>query len=325
MGEARREATAGETPARRGVPALVAALALPAVALLELAAEVHVAASPPDAAAWDAVAREVRALAGDGTLVVASPRWVEPHLRQRLGDDVMPLAHLGRGDTTRFAGAVEVALGEARSAELGAFRAVEEREVGPFVVRRLDNPAPDAVVLDLVEAWRPPHASVTGTDPAVRCPWSTRAPVVSGGLGGHPTLPRQRFDCPGPVWMDVGVTVIADERFRPRRCIWAHPFASGDKILRWEEVPLAAARRLVGHHGMYWVIERDGEGADVTVEARVDGVSIGTAVHRDGDGWAGFTFDLPARDPARPTGTVEIAIRTSDADRRHLCLEATLR
>jgi len=305
--------------------ALAAALALPLVAALELVGEARIALSPPDDAAWSAVAGEVRSLARGGALVVTSPRWAEPHLRQRLGDDVMPLAHLARGDVDRFERAVEVGLDGRSSDELAGYRVVDERRVGPFVVRRLDNPRPDPVRFDLVEALRPPHATVAGTDPEARCFWSVRSPVVSGGLGGHPTLPRQRFDCPGPVWMDVGVTVIADERFRPRRCIWAHPFGRGDKILRWDEVPLAGARRVVGHHGMYWVVERDRLGADVEIEVRVDGVSIGTTVHHDGDGWAPFTFDLPPRAEASPTGTIEIAIRTADAERRHLCLEATVR
>jgi hypothetical protein len=60
------------------------------------------------------------------------------------------------------------------------------------------------------------------------------------------------------------------------------------------------------------------------MEIRVDGASIGQAVHHDGDGWAPFAFDLPDGPPDR-TATFEIAIRTDDADRRHLCFEATLR
>jgi hypothetical protein len=63
------------------------------------------------------------------------------------------------------------------------------------------------------------------------------------------------------------------------------------------------------------------------VEARLDGAPLGRTVHRDGDGWVPFAFDLPAPADAPPdrTGVVELAVSTESSDRRHLCLEATLR
>lgn len=308
----------------RRVVSFTAALALPVLAAVEIAGEVAVAARAQGDPEWDAVAREVRAMARPGDLVVVAPRWAEPHLRQRLGDDVMPLAHLARPDASRFASAIEVGLRGASAPDLAGREVEDERAVGAFVLRRLAARDPDPVRVDLVDLLRPPHGAVLVTDPPASCIWSTRSPVLAGGLGGHPTLPRERFECPGPPWMAVGVTVIADQRFLPRRCLWAHPPGHGDRVLRWSDVPLAGARRLVGHHGMYWVIERDGVGADVEIEIRVDGQAIGTTVHRDGDGWSPFTFDLPGAAPDR-AATIEIAVRTSDADRRHLCLEATLR
>jgi hypothetical protein len=313
---------------RHRIAALVAALAIPGVAALELVGEARVAARAASPAEWDEAARATASLARGGALVVVAPRWGEPHLRQRIGDDLMPLSHLARSDDARFAAAVEVGLHGERAPGLSGFRTVEETRVGPFVVRRLENDATERVLHDFVEALRPPHATVHGTDPAVRCTWSTRSRVLAGGLGGAPALPAARFECGGDPWLGVGVTVIADPQHLPRRCIWAHPFASGEKVLRFERVPLAGARRLVGHHGIDWLVERDGGGADVVVEARLDGAPLGRTVHRDGDGWVPFAFELPPAPPhAAPdrTGVFELAVSTTDTDRRHLCLEATLR
>lgn len=313
---------------RRRIAALLGALALPGVAALELVGEARVAARAASPADWDEVARTTASMARGGALVVVAPRWGEPHLRQRLGDDVMPLAHLARSDTARFAAAVEVSLHGERAPDLVGFRPVEEVRIGPFVVRRLENGAPEPVLFDFVEALRPPHATVRGTEPPVRCMWSSRSRVIAGGLGSAPALPAARFECGGDPWLAAAVTVIADPGHLPRRCIWAHPFASGERVLRFERVPLAGARRLVGHHGIDWLVERDGGGADVVVEARLAGAPLGRTVHRDGDGWAPFAFDLPPAPadvaPDR-TGVIELAVSTANPDRRHLCLEATLR
>ena len=55
-----------------------------------------------------------------------------------------------------------------------------------------------------------------------------------------PPSRAQRFECPGGVFFNVGVTVIADEEFRPRRCLWSHPFARGEIVT---PLPRRPARR----------------------------------------------------------------------------------
>lgn len=299
------------------------ALLLPLGALVEVVAGRAIHAGVPGAPSWDEVAEAVRKAHQPDDLVVIAPRWAEPHVRARLGDDVMPLAHLARPDVSRFAHATEVSLDGARAPELTGFRERGRTEVGPFVVRRLDNLAPEPVVYDFVERFGP-ETRVSGTSPAVACRWSSREQVLAGGLGGHPTFPASRFVCPGGPFMNASVTVIADEEFLPRRCIWAHPFAQGEKVIAFDDVPVGRATRLVGHHGLYWIIERDGGGADIELEARVDGASIGFAKHVDGDGWSRFGFDLP-RMPPDARATVELRVRTKDNQHRHYCVEATLR
>jgi len=302
------------------VLSIAVAVAVPCVAIAELGGHVAVARGVPTEAEWDRLGDAVSGTRDPSDLLVVAPRWAEPHARQRVD---MPIAQLARADVSRFAHATEIGLHGARSEELAAFTERSAVAVGPFVVRTLDNPAPDLVVFDFLEAFGP-STRVSGTVPAVRCTWSDREPVLAGGLGGHPTFPSSRSDCLGGPFMTAALTVIADERFLPRRCIWAHPFERGDKVLAFDQVPVGRARRLVGHHGMYWMIERDSKGADIEIEARVDGVTIGKAVHHDGDGWTAFTFDLPASGPdAR--ATVELAVRTSDYQHRHYCFEATLR
>ncbi len=318
----------GRGPLARRILAVLAAAIVPAVAALELVGEAAVATRAVSAAEWDRVAIATTTLSRGGALVVVVPRWAEPHLRQRLGDDVMPIAHLARSDTARFPFAVEVGLHGEHAADLARFDPVEETVVGPFVVRRLANRTSERVLFDFVDGLRPPDASVRGTDPEVHCAWSARSRVIAGGLGGRPALPRERFECPGPPWAAVAVTVVADQSMLPRRCIWAQPFDDGDKVLRFERVPLAGARRLVGHHGMEWLMERDGAGAAVTLEARMDGASLGRAVHREGDGWSSFAFDLPAKAAEGGddrTATFELAVSGGPSTSRHLCVEATLR
>src|SRR6185312_11155566 len=101
-----------------------------------------------------------------------------------------------------------------------------------------ENPAPRKVIYDFVDHARPGDADVRNTDPEAACPWNANAQIVAGGLGGHPTFPKERFECPIGVFFNVGVTVIADEEFRPRRCLWSHPPLRGEIVTRFHDVPL---------------------------------------------------------------------------------------
>jgi hypothetical protein len=178
------------------------------------------------------------------------------------------------------------------------------------------------VVYDFTDHLGPEAADVRGTDPPLACAWNPRATIVAGGLGGHPTFPPARFECPGGVFFNVGVTVIADEEFRPRRCIWSHPFARGEIVTRFHDVPLGGVIR--GHGGMYWIIERERRGAPVTLTVRVDGDTVGSAVHRDGDGWAPFEFAL-GKHAGAPKAEVEFAVSSPNYRDRHYCFEADSR
>ncbi|WP_438020906.1 hypothetical protein WMF18_18385 [Sorangium sp. So ce315] len=314
----------GSTPARARARrwGLLALLGLPALGLGELAAHVHFSRRAPGFDDWREVKAPLAAMKQPGDLVVVAPGWADPAARRALGDELLPLRDAARPDESRYAAAVEISVLGQRAEELAGFREERRREHGPFVLRRLVNPSPARVVYDFVDNVAPGSADVRVTDPPAACRWNPRARVAAGGLGGHPTFPAERFECPGGPFFNVGVTVIADEEFRPRRCIWSHPPRDGAIVTRFRGVPLGSVIR--GHAGMYWIIERERKGAPVTLTVRVDGEPVGEATHVDGDGWAAFEFPLGARAGAA-SAEVEFAVTSPDYTHRHYCFEADTR
>lgn len=305
---------------RRARVALVG-LALPALGLLELCGAVAFANRAPREEEWSALQGGTSAVHRPGDLVVVAPRWAEPHARRVLGDDYFPLSVVARSGPETFARAVEISILGARSEEVAAFREVRATRIGAFTIRELENPSPDPVVFDFVEALGPERAVVV-SDNGEPCEWTTSAKVRTGGLGGHPTFPRERFQCPEGLFFQVSRTVIADEHFLPRWCIWAHPPESGRRVVRFPAVPVG--QRIVGHLGMYWMIERERAGAPVSLEVRVDGEPVGTVTHEDGDGWE--RFELPLGDKAgREAASVEFEVSTPDFMHRHICFQAETR
>lgn len=295
---------------------------VPALGLVELGAHLYFAKRTPTFDEWsvlkEPIAREKKA----GELVVIAPAWGDPLARKALGDELMPIRDEGRPDETRYAEALEVSLFGERAPEVRGFRETARFEVGKFTVRRLQNPSPAHVVYDFTQHIGPADADVRGTEPAITCAWTTTAMIESGGLGGHPTFPRERFQCPGGSFFHVGLTTIADEEFRARRCVWSHPLQRGELVTRFHKVPLGAVIR--GHGGMYWMIERELAGAPIKLTVRVDGDTIGEAVHVDGDGWKLFELPLGAHANA-PAAEVEIAVSSPNYRDRHFCWEADTR
>jgi hypothetical protein len=295
---------------------------LPTAAVVELAAGVRGRSVAPEGAAYDALVPVVSQLHREGDLVVVAPRWAEPHVRRALGDDFFPLAAVARSDSARFSRAIEISVLGETAPDVAGFREVERREAGDIRVRVLENAASEPVVFDFVEHLGPRYASAFGTDPEVRCTWSEKARVASGGLGGTPTFPARRFVCQDDFYLNVSATIIADEKFLPRRCIYAHPTPKGARVVRFDKVPLG--QRIVGHSGMYWMIERSKLGAPVDIEVRVDGEDLGTVTHTDGEGWKRFEIDLGSHANAQEA-SVEFAISTKDYEHRHFCFQADSR
>ncbi|MCK6591335.1 MAG: hypothetical protein L6Q76_27600 [Polyangiaceae bacterium] len=300
----------------------IALLAVPVIGLAELAAHLYFAKAPPAFDAWSEIREPVAAIHKPGDLVVTAPHWAEPLARRALGDDLMPLRDTARPDASRYASAIEISILGERSDELSGWTEESRETHGKFVIRRLRNPAPAPVVFDFTDHTLPPFADVRGTEPPVSCVWNERAQILAGGLGGHPTFPRRRFECPGGPFFNVGVTVIADQDFRPRRCIWSHPLARGEIVTRYRGVPLGNV--IQGHAGMYWIVERTLTGAPVTLSVRVDGEPVGSFSHIDGDGWKHFVFSLGPH-AGKTSAEVEFAVSTPSYHHRHYCFEADSR
>jgi hypothetical protein len=257
-----------------------------------------------------------------GDVVVVAPSWADPWARKTLGDGVFPLRDIARPDVSRYATALEIGMLGQTSSELGEFREVSRRQVGPFLLRRLENPHPTPIVFDFVDHLAAGHAEVRVTEPDTKCPYNTHARPIAGGLGGHPTFPAARYECPGGVYFNVSETVIADQDFRPRRCIWAHPPNRGEVVLRFSDVNLGNMIR--GHGGLYWIIERDKPGGPITVRVRVNGDEIGSYEHKDGDGWSLFELPLGAQ-AQKKNATVEFGVSAKNNMHRHFCFEADSR
>src|SRR6266545_2200523 len=299
-------------------------LLVPIVGLAEFGAQFFFSRRAPTHDQWT----EVRALVASwyeaGDLVVIAPHWAEPMARWSFGDSLMPLRDVARPDATRYAKALEVSIVGSRSPELAGWRLLRETKQGRFTLRALANPGPPVIAYDFVDHLDPNSADVRrerGTPPSV-CSFTTSAPVEGGGLGGPPIFPASRFTCPGePSHVFVGVTIIDDEKFLARRCIWSHPpGANGAIVTRFRGVPLGA--KLHGHAGMGWLIERDRAVPPFAIRILVAGVEVGNVVHEPGDGWK--SFELPLGAASGSQGDVEFHVSSAGAG-THVCFEVDSR
>ena len=293
-----------------------------ALGLLEAGAHLHFANAAPTLEQWVALKPAVAGQVGPDTLVLVAPEWAEPNARFALGAELMPLEHVARPDESAFARALEISILGERTAFLPGWTLERERREGQFVLRDWANPAPLAVRYDFLEHLGPSAATVrvlrgSGPEP---CPYGT-GKVSNGDLGGHPTFPRRRFICSGPDWAMVGLTVIEDENYRPRRCIWAHPTNRGTLEIEFEGVPIG--RSIRGHGGLPYLFEREWRGAPVELEVLVGGQSIGRYQHADGEGWKGFEFSTASLEGQ--THAVAFRVRARQIRNRQFCFEAGVR
>jgi hypothetical protein len=288
--------------------------AVPAVGLLELGAhavQTHSVAPDRD---WSDARAYVAAKAAAADLVAFAPRWADPIGREVFGADIATLEREARGDESRFPRAFEVSIRGKHIDALRGWRRVEDRHFGAVTVSTLENPAPAHVLDDLVTLVGAGRVRVSHGDRD--CPWAHGAPQ-SGGLGFGPTVPGDRFNCPGGGF--VGVSVVADLDYLPHRCVFAPPSGGAPLRLRFPGVHMG--RALHGHHALYVEAEHV-KGAPVTIAFSVEGKPIGTAIHRDMEGWKGFELDTSDFDKQEVDLVAEIA---SSGERRTYCFEADTR
>lgn len=302
------------------------ALAVPALGLLELGGYFHFSKRAPVPEEWEAARPLVEAAYRPSDVVVIAPHWAEPIARWKFGNDLMPLREVARPDVSRYARAIEVSALGARSPELSGWAIESEERKGKLVVRTWVNPIPPTVTFDFTDNLGPSFAKVEYTKggATIPCTFKARANIETRGYYSPPPFPAQRFQCEGesPAHF-VGVTVIQDDRARPRRCIFSPPPSKGgEMVTRFSQVPLGDVIR--GHLGIQWIMERNRAGSPMTLRVLVDGDEIGSVTHDDGEGWKPFELSL-GRHARAQSATVEFRATSKDSHERHLCFEADSR
>jgi len=286
------------------------------VGLGELAANVHHRASGPtseDVTRASQVIGEFRA--PEAALVVA-PSWPEPLLRQALGVDSPPLDKLGRADDDSLLRVIEVSWDGHRDPRYLGWSEVRQERTSQFEIRLLDNPRPAPVKMRLLDRVRSPLLEVRegkAGDPRL-CGYTERARVITGGLGGEPTLGARRFECPsGPPHL-VTVTTIDDQSFEPRRCIFASPAPREPLTLTFRDVVLG--QRFVGHAGFPWLLSRDG-GPAVRLRATLEGVPLAELEIAQDAGWRRFEWPLAGHEDR--VADLELEISVAEAGPARFC------
>lgn len=297
-------------------------LILPVLGLAELGGHIYCGQAAPRLREWQNLRPLVASLRRGAGLVAISPRWAEPLARTAFGEDMMPFIDLTRPDESAYPRVIEISAFGQRTPELEGWREVGSRAAGPFVVRALENPRPESVRFSFVDDLDPRRVQVSEGDEGALspCPWTERAVARTGGLHGAPAFPKKRFRCMSHELVFVGVTVIDDQEYRPRRCLWAHPPVEGGLRIGYSGVP--RGRKIVGYSGLPWFLMREGMGPPVELNVRVDGKSVGTIVHRDRDGWKRFELAITEGDRS-----VDVEFRVSSdtfADRQ-FCFYADVR
>ncbi|MBN1609212.1 MAG: hypothetical protein JW940_21460 [Polyangiaceae bacterium] len=298
-------------------------LLVPIVGVVELLGHWYFAAAAPRPPEWRLARPRVGELRKNGELVVIAPEWAEPLARSAFGEDIMPLSDLARPDSSAYRRAIEVSILGQRSSELERWRELDRSRFGRFELRLLENPHARPVRFSFVDHLEPGRVEVSeiGGGRATACAWTDRARTRTGGLAGSPAFPRERFNCAGGESQFVGVTVIDDQRYRPRRCIWANPRPEGQIRILYRRVPLG--RTLRGYSGLPWMMTRDNQGPPIELRWAIDGQVIKSFSCHDGEGWKAFETAIAG--PEGRIADVEFRVSAAAGASRQFCFYADLR
>lgn len=296
---------------------------VPLVALVELGGQLWISARVAKPAQWAAVVAPVRELAAPGAALVVAPRWAEPIARHVLGDESWLTAGLTRMDERGVPRVVEVSLLGATHPATAQWPTEQQRSVGTFRITSRKNPHYAPALFSLVEA-------VTRAEPRVyrrthgsrfACLWNQQLAARTGGLHGHVAFPSQRYVCGRGLDEFVGITLIDDEQFEPRRCVWIHAPAAGEQWISQEDVALGG--NVEGYLGSSYFLMRDEANAPISLEVFVDARSLGKIEYRDPEGWRRFAFAMPS---AKTHGRLEFKVSVPPgASGRALCVAAETR
>jgi len=273
---------------------------VPILGLAELLLHQYFAQRAPDLQDYQRLAPALLELKRLGVPVVVAPSWAEPLLRQ-VAPAAFPLAELARPDDSGFTTFLEVSLLGQSAPELAGFATKQVQQLGPFRVALRQNPRPEPTSFDFVTAVDAGEVEVfLDVDEQLRpCQRRERTHTSTGGLHGHVAYPRLRHECGGGRF--VGVTLIEDQDYRPRRCILVQPPEAGALVLRFTSVP--ASRRLVGFAGFSYFLERDIAVDEVELSVAEAGKALGSYRAAGARGWSRFELARGAN------GSVEVKLR----------------
>ncbi|HEY6728376.1 MAG TPA: hypothetical protein VI197_30405 [Polyangiaceae bacterium] len=297
---------------------------MPLVALFELGAHLWISGRASSPAEWAAVAAPIHKLAAPGSVLVVAPGWAEPLARHVLGDDFWPVADLARMDERGVPRVVEISLFGATDPATARWPAERQLHEGAFRLTSRKNPHYEPALFRLVDAVARAEPSVFRLRGGARsaCSWEQNLAPRTGGLHGQVAFPSARYVCGSGLEEFVGVTLIDDEQFEPRRCVWIHAPRAGAQWLTLEDVALG--HRIEGYAGSSYFLMRDETHAPVSLEVFVDGRSAGRIEYRDPRGWARFAFTKPAS--AGQRGRLEFKLSVPEgAKGRSLCVAAETR
>lgn len=282
------------------MPFRLAFLALPLCALLELGAHAHIRNRVPSPADYEEAGKQVRAAFRPGDAVAAAPDYIDPLVREALGD-LIPLSMAGRPDLSAYKRLWVLSVQGATDPELPAdARPDHVEEFGSLTLARYALPEP-TMVDNLVERLTRANVEVVTGGQTRRCRRIHGLPEQGGALGRGTVPPADRFVCGAGRDRMVAAVVIEDLDLRPRYCVW-QPAMAGQRLrVTFPNVPLA--EQLVIDAGLYYEHERNEQHPDVTLTVELDGKPLGQMVHKDGEGFRRLA--LETRTGTRGTLTFE--------------------
>jgi hypothetical protein len=285
-----------------------------ALAVFELVAHSIVVASIPNDESWDAAAAFVRERYRSSDRIVGSPAWIDPIVRNRLGD-LLSLRMAAPPDTAGIDRVWELSIRDAGGRDEPA--ALEQEFDGVHV--RMWSLTGDGLIYDFVQEISNAKVELVGADRSRVCPWVS-ARSEPGGLERGPMTPRERFVCdPRRPWLWVGATVLADLDLRPRRCVWQHPAGRPPVRVTFTDVPLGD--RLLIRGGIDYQAERRRVHAPVTLRVWINDQMAAELVHEDGAGWAGLEIDTS--ELSRKPAIIRFETTADDPRSRLFCWSAS--
>ena len=273
---------------------------------------------------WVELKPQIAALKGPRDLVIIAPRWAEPIARHAFGDELMPIVNCARADEASFERVIEIDALSEHDSGVASWPLLSDRAFGNFRVELRKNPDYRSIGFTMIDHVRPPDLRVfeTHNGKKLECQYTTTATPSAGGLLGRPMFPLERFTCGRSEANFVGITIIDDQNFGPRRCIWANP-APGDTIALVFS-PVLLQRAVHGYVGLPYFTFRDEGWRPIEMSLSVDQVKIGSHLHVPESGWQPFEFATTQYEGQ--LAQVEFAIKDTGDPREHeLCFYADVR